>query len=272
MRSARCRCAHGMRPASRLRRRRASRCAFCVCALCLDVAAAQPQYPAATATSRSRGSPASELPPQLKDVTFEQRLNEHAAARRDVQGRARPHREARRLLRRSKPVVLAFVYYQCPMLCTQVMNGISQLAEGGAVHAGRGLRRRARQLRSARHAGGRRPRRSARTWRTGTRRTPPARWHFLTGDEATIRRVTSAAGFTYRWDEPTRPVRARQRRAGGHAGRPAVALLLRRRVLAEGAAAGAGRVGRGQDRLGRSTSCCSTATTTTRRPVATASS
>ena len=23
------------------------------------------------------------------------------------------------------PVVLAFVYYQCPMLCTQMMNGIS---------------------------------------------------------------------------------------------------------------------------------------------------
>jgi protein SCO1/2 len=28
-------------------------------------------------------------------------------------------------------------------------------------------------------------------------------WHFLTGDEASIRRVTSAAGFTYRWDEPS---------------------------------------------------------------------
>jgi protein SCO1/2 len=24
-----------------------------------------------------------------------------------------------------RPVVLAFVYYSCPMLCTQVMNGIS---------------------------------------------------------------------------------------------------------------------------------------------------
>ena len=28
-------------------------------------------------------------------------------------------------------------------------------------------------------------------------------WHFLTGDEAAIRRVTSAAGFTYQWDEQT---------------------------------------------------------------------
>jgi protein SCO1/2 len=29
-------------------------------------------------------------------------------------------------------------------------------------------------------------------------------WHFLSGDEAAIRQVTSAAGFNYRWDEPTR--------------------------------------------------------------------
>ena len=28
-------------------------------------------------------------------------------------------------------------------------------------------------------------------------------WHLLSGDEATIRRVTSAAGFSYRWDERT---------------------------------------------------------------------
>ena len=28
-------------------------------------------------------------------------------------------------------------------------------------------------------------------------------WHFLTGDEATIKRVADAAGFTYRWDPQT---------------------------------------------------------------------
>jgi protein SCO1/2 len=28
-------------------------------------------------------------------------------------------------------------------------------------------------------------------------------WHFLTGDEANIARVTSAAGFNYKWDAPT---------------------------------------------------------------------
>jgi protein SCO1/2 len=31
-----------------------------------------------------------------------------------------------------------------------------------------------------------------------------AGWHFLTGTEASIKRVTSAAGFRYAWDEPTK--------------------------------------------------------------------
>ena len=143
-------------------------------------------------------------------------------------------------------------------------------AEGAAVHAGQGLRRRARQLRSARHAGERPTPRSARISLHWSAQDTAAGWHFLTGDEAAIRQVTSAAGFTYQWDETTRPVRARQRPADADARRPAVALLLRRRVLAEGAAPGAGRVGRGPHRLGRSRSCCCTASSTTRRPAATA--
>src|SRR5256885_101570 len=29
-------------------------------------------------------------------------------------------------------------------------------------------------------------------------------WHFLTGEDVSIRRVTAAAGFRYAWDEDTR--------------------------------------------------------------------
>ena len=82
-----------------------------------------------------------------------------------------------------KPVVLAFVYYQCPMLCPLVMNGISS-----------SLRRRCRlrQARTSRSCSSASIRairrrtatgRSARISRTGTPRHR-AGWHFLTGDEA----------------------------------------------------------------------------------------
>src|SRR6185436_7984702 len=36
-----------------------------------------------------------------------------------------------------KPVVLAFVYYSCPMLCTQVMNGVSRAVKVLPFSAGR---------------------------------------------------------------------------------------------------------------------------------------
>jgi protein SCO1/2 len=72
------------------------------------------------------GLPSTAVPPQLADVTFEQRLNHRLpldARFRDETGRAVTLGDyfGRR------PVVLAFVYYQCPMLCTQVMNGVSSV-------------------------------------------------------------------------------------------------------------------------------------------------
>ena len=37
---------------------------------------------------------------------------------------------------REGPVVLAFVYYECPMLCTQVMNGLSSALKVMSFQAG----------------------------------------------------------------------------------------------------------------------------------------
>src|SRR2546425_10432600 len=70
------------------------------------------------------GMPSTTVPPQLADVTFEQRLNDRLpldARFRDETGRA----VTLRAYFGKKPVVLAFVYYQCPMLCSQIMNGVS---------------------------------------------------------------------------------------------------------------------------------------------------
>ena len=155
-----------------------------------------------------------------------------AAARgRDVQAAARtsscrstrtfkdengPRRHAGRVLRRSRPVVLAFVYYQCPMLCTQVMNGISSAAEGAAVQ------RRARTSTSCSSASIRAtrpeaaaPRRSGAPRTTGRRENQAAGWHFLTGDEATIQPGDVGGGLHLPVGRADAAVRARERRARG---------------------------------------------------------
>jgi len=144
------------------------------------------------------GTVSTEVPPQLREVTFKQRLNEPLpldAVFRDETGRV----VALRDVFGSRPVVLAFVYYQCPMLCSQVMNGISSAAKVLPFTVGRDydVVLISFDPRDTPHAAAAKKQEHLGKWPEGDARA----WHLLTGDEATIRRVTSAAGFSYRWDE-----------------------------------------------------------------------
>src|ERR1043165_3681306 len=69
------------------------------------------------------GNPSTGLPSALRDVRIEQKLDQqlpldlvfHDESGQQVKlGQYFGH----------KPVVLAFVYYDCPMLCTQILNGM----------------------------------------------------------------------------------------------------------------------------------------------------
>src|SRR5690348_16267631 len=66
---------------------------------------------------------ASVLPPGLRDVGLDQRLNQPIPLYLEFRDD-----EARAIQLSSyfgqKPVILAMVYYQCPMLCTQILNGL----------------------------------------------------------------------------------------------------------------------------------------------------
>src|SRR5258705_3766782 len=63
--------------------------------------------------------------PKLENVTFRQRLD--AQLPLDTPFKDENGRDVTlgRYFDGQRPVILAFVYYSCPMLCTQVMNGVS---------------------------------------------------------------------------------------------------------------------------------------------------
>ena len=72
----------------------------------------------------NQGQTATGLPPALKKVGIDQKLNEQLpldAVFKDEQGN-----EVRlgQYFNQGKPVVIALVYYTCPMLCNQVLNGM----------------------------------------------------------------------------------------------------------------------------------------------------
>jgi protein SCO1/2 len=147
------------------------------------------------------GRPSTTVPEQLKDITFEQRLG--TALPLDARFRDEAGREVTLGdYFGQRPVVLAFVYYSCPMLCTQVLNGVSSAVKAMPFTPGRDFdvvyvsfdpRDTPRIASDKKQA-----------QLEDYRQTATASgWHYLTGDAASIRRVTSAAGFSYRWDAPS---------------------------------------------------------------------
>ena len=173
-----------------------------LCDLCLAPKAfAQPGVPAGYSDSQRPGTVSTDGVPQLKDVSFKQRLNEMLpldASFTDETGR-------RVMLGEyfgRKPVLLAFVYYQCPMLCTQVMNGLSSALKVMPFAAGEDYEVVLVSFdpRDTPATAAEKKRAHLEYW---SRQQDAGSWHLLSGDEATIRRVTSAAGFSYRWDDRT---------------------------------------------------------------------
>ena len=147
------------------------------------------------------GIVASNVPPKFHDVTFRQRLGERLPL--DAKFTDETGREvALGDYFGDKPVMLAFVYYQCPMLCPLVMNGISSALKVVPFTPGEEFEVVLISFdpRDTPAAANAKKQAHLRHW--AVTETADG-WHFLTGEEAEIRRVTSAAGFTYQWDEQT---------------------------------------------------------------------
>jgi protein SCO1 len=168
-----------------------------------SAAAAQPGYPSGGYSAPAQpGDVSTMTPPQLREVTFKQRLDEMLpldAAFTDDRGRAVTLGD---YFGRGRPVVLAFVYYQCPMLCTQVMNGLSSSLKVMPFAAGRefDIVLVSFDPRDTPEIAAEKKRAHLEYW---SAEQEAAAWHLLSGSEESIRRVTSAAGFTYQWDERT---------------------------------------------------------------------
>jgi protein SCO1/2 len=99
-----------------------------------------------------------------------------------------------------KPVLLMLVYYQCPMLCTQVLNGFTG-AMNGIVRFNIGREFNVVTVSidprdTAQDAAAAKKRYLQRYRRAGAAEG----WHFLTGKKDQIDALAQAVGFRYAWD------------------------------------------------------------------------
>jgi protein SCO1 len=103
---------------------------------------------------------------------------------------------------RGKPVIVTFVYFRCPMLCTQVLNGLlrSSQAIKFTMHEDFDVLSISIDPRETPAMAAAKKRKYVASYR---RPGAEEGWHFLTADAATIERLTNIAGFRYRYDEPS---------------------------------------------------------------------
>ena len=148
------------------------------------------------------GMPAGISPNELKQVSFEQNLGVQVPLDlpfRDETGRAVQLSQ----YFTGRPVVLALVYYECPMLCVQALNGLVKSLKVLALEPGRDyaiVTVSFNPEETPAQAAAKKDEYIARLKRPGAADA----WHFLTGTEASIRLLTDTVGFHYVYDAATK--------------------------------------------------------------------
>lgn len=103
---------------------------------------------------------------------------------------------------RGKPVILAPVYYRCPMLCTQILNGLASSLKAVSLVPGKDFEILAVSFDpkdTAEIAASKKQMYMRRYGRPGT----ASGWHLLTGNAANIKTLMDTIGFHYTYDAAT---------------------------------------------------------------------
>ena len=142
--------------------------------------------------------PASARPPQLKHVGIQQRLGKQIPADLEFRNEAGKQVRLGQYLGNG-PVILNFVYLHCPMLCGQVLQGLTGALRAIGYTAGRDF-----TVLTVSFDPQETPEMAAAKKKMvlATYGRPEAEkgWHFLTGSAASIAALTQAAGFQYQYN------------------------------------------------------------------------
>jgi protein SCO1/2 len=153
----------------------------------------------------SSGNPSTGLPVALRDVRIEQKLNQQLPL--DLMFRDENGQEVK--LGKyfgQKPVVFALVYYDCPMLCTQILNGMVTSFRVLPFQIGKEFDVVTISFDPRETAALAASKKKVYIDYLPDKMQAGANsgWHFLTGDAANIERITDAVGFRYHYDEATK--------------------------------------------------------------------
>lgn len=146
--------------------------------------------------------PASQRPPVLRDIKFDQLLNAQVPLDLEFRDEAGKTVKLRDYFK-DKPVILSLVYFDCPQLCTMVLTDLLGALKTMPQTPGREFvnltvsfdPREKPELAAAK--------KSEYVLRLG-KPEAAAGWHFLTGDEGPIGELAKSVGFRFVWDPVTK--------------------------------------------------------------------
>lgn len=142
------------------------------------------------------------LPSQLGDVGIEQKLGDEVPLKLQFHDETGKTVALGDHFQTSRPVILSLVYYNCQMLCSEVLAEIAHSLRRLKFDAGKQFEivtvsfdpRETPQMAAA-----------AKSKYLAMYGRPGAEtgWHFLTGDQASIAALSNAVGFHFSWDSRT---------------------------------------------------------------------
>jgi protein SCO1 len=142
------------------------------------------------------------LPKPLHGVGIEQKLNSQVPLDtlfRDERGALVPLRS----FFGKRPVLLAPVYYRCPMLCGRILSGMVAGLRPLSLRPGKDFDVVAVSFNPVEMPEDAASKRALYS-REYSKRAGTNGWHFLVGSQASIQAVTDAIGFHYHWDPETK--------------------------------------------------------------------
>jgi len=145
--------------------------------------------------------PANVRPPGLKDVGIEQHLDEQIPPDlvfRDETGKSVRLGD----YFGKKPAILNLVYYQCPMLCGEVLSGLESALRVLKFDVGKEFNVVTVSF-DPRETPDMATKKKAEFLKRYGRPGAADGWHFLTGPQPSIDALTKAAGFQYQYDPKT---------------------------------------------------------------------
>jgi protein SCO1/2 len=142
------------------------------------------------------------LPGALTGVGIDQKLDQQAPLNLTFTNEAGATVPLSSFFHSKRPVILALVYYRCPMLCTQILNGLESSLKAVSFLPGQDFEIVAVSFDPKD------------TWQTAAakkqmylkrygRANSANGWHFLVGDPTNIKALTEAVGYHYKYDPAT---------------------------------------------------------------------